>query len=69
MYISHEISFSSQSNNLALVILLGFSGNIQEWEAFFNVFNALVCNDLDRSIVEKFFQLRLCLNGDISLKF
>lgn len=65
---SHELSFSSQSNkghvNLAPVILPEFSGNIQEWEAFINIFNAMVHNDLNRSVAEKFFHLRSCLKEE-----
>lgn len=59
------ISFSSQSNRnhgkLAPVILPEFGGNIQEWEAFIIVFDAMVHNDLNRSTAEKFFHHCSCL--------
>lgn len=60
-----SVSHSTMSQvKLAPVILPEFSGNIQEWEAFFNVFMAMVHNDKNRPTAEKFFHLRSCLKAD-----
>lgn len=64
----NDVSFNSQPSRshvkLAPVVLPEFDGNIQEWEAFINVFNAMVHNDPNRAVAEKFFHLRSCLKGD-----
>ena len=59
-------SFAAMSihrHQLPPIPLPKFSGNIQEWASFFDVFRAMVHNDENYTAAQKFFYLRSCLEG------
>ncbi|XP_060861782.1 uncharacterized protein LOC132938783 [Metopolophium dirhodum] len=60
-------SFGSSSNTnrvrLAPIPLPTFNGDIENWEAFYDVFRALVHNDEGLTSVQKLYYLRSCLSG------
>lgn len=59
-------SFTSthrQRAQLTPIPLPKFSGNIQEWSSFFDIFKAMVHTEEGYSPAQKFFYLRSCLEG------
>lgn len=63
----HNSWFSSANRSrrtqLPPVPLPTFNGDIQDWFSFFDVFRAMVHNDDNYSVAQKFFYLRSCLKG------
>lgn len=53
----------SQRTQLTPIPLPKFSGNIQEWSSFFDIFKAMVHTEEGYSPAQKFFYLRSCLEG------
>lgn len=41
-----------------------FTGNYQEWTSFYDIFSALINNNISLSAIEKFFYLREALSGE-----
>lgn len=60
-------SFGSSNNTnrvrLAPIPLPTFNGDIENWEAFYDVFRALVHNDEGLTSAQKLYYLRSCLSG------
>lgn len=53
----------SQGARLSPISLPSFSGNIQEWESYFDCFKAMVHNDENCPAAQKFSHLRSTLSG------
>jgi len=65
--VGHNQSFGSSGgvhrSRLAPIPLPDFKGNIENWESFYDVFQALVHNDDSLSPSQKLYYLRSCLSG------
>lgn len=65
--VGHNVSYGNTSvtNRVQLAPnpLPKFSGNIQEWSSFFDIFQAMVHNDDGYSSAQKLYYLRSCLEG------
>lgn len=65
--VGHNLSYGNTSSanrvQLAPIPLPKFSGNIQEWSSFFDIFQAMVHNDDGYSPAQKMYYLRSCLEG------
>lgn len=65
--IGHNVSFNASSTgrrlNLVPIPLPKFDGNIENWESFYDVFQAMVHKEEVLSVTQKMYYLRSCLTG------
>lgn len=60
---SNGTSINLNRTQLAAIPLPKFSGDIQDWASFYDIFKAMVHNEDGYSAAQKFYYLRSCLEG------